>query len=234
MEKTNKKIYKFQPLCVGHKDMVGIIATIGVDDSKLSLYKSLLPAPLELPSKPQIMFYMKRFSNVFPWPMRSFLEAAVCIRTQHPKTQEGWFVLTMAVSSAVAYRTGLWLGYPKYIPDSMTLESSGNNWIGKIMHQEKSPFTLQFSPADIDVWWKDVYRKDSAYFLLNKKSQINQMQGFIQEVKNDELKTGKVTISVDSTEKWADLVPKTNNPTPGILNRFSGKMFLTRKDRSTL
>ncbi len=237
----NKKVYRFQPFYVGQKEAIGITTALDIAEEKLSLYKSFLPEPLEMPAKPQIMFYVKHFRKVFPWPMRGFYEAAVCIRTQHPKSQEGWYILTMAVSSVVALKTGLMLGYPKYIPDSLTLESSGSEWIGKVVHHDKSPFTLRFSPAEVDVWWKDVYTKDAAFFLVDKKSNVNQMQAVISEVRRvidkvkiDENQTGNVVLLIDPEEKWANLVPGSNISMPGILNKFKGKIYLSRKDRKPL
>jgi hypothetical protein len=230
----DKRIYRLQPICVGYKESMGITIALDVEETKLSLYKSLLPEQLELPPKPQVMFYIYHFTKIFPWPLKGYLEAAVCLRAQHPKTLEGWYVLYMPVSSRMAYRSGKWVGYPKYIPDSLTLEASDADWVGKIIHNEKSPFILKFAPAMIDVWWKDVYRRDSAFFLVNKDKQINQMQPVIQRLKSYEIKTGNITLTIDTDEKWANLVQGSNQTRPGIFHKFVGKVFLTRTGKKPL
>jgi len=213
---------------------MGITTALDIEETKLSLYKSLLPEQLELPLKPQMMFYIYYFRKIFPWPLKGYLEAAVCLRAQHPKTQEGWYILTMPVSSRMAYWTGKWVGYPKYIPNSLTLEPSDDEWVGKIVREEKSPFILKFSPADVDVWWEDIYRRDSAFFLVGRNTQINQMQPVIHKVKSYEIKTGNVTLTLDSDEEWANLVQGSNQTRRGIFHEFIGKVFLTRKDQKPL
>jgi hypothetical protein len=213
---------------------MGITIALDIEERKLSLYKSLLPEQLELPLKPQMMFYIYHFTKIFPWPLKGYIEAAVCLRAQHPQTQEGWYILTMPVSSRMACRSGKWVGYPKYIPDSLTLESFNDEWVGKLVREEKSPFILKFSPADVDVWWKDVYKRDSAFFLVNKNAQINQMQPVIHKVKSYEIETGNVTLTLDSDEDWTNLVPGSVQTRPGIFHKFIGKVFLSRKDQKPL
>ena len=233
-EKTNTKIYKFQPFSVGYKEFIGINTVVEIEEDKKSLYKSLLPRQLEMPSKPLMLFTLKHFTKIFPWPMKGYLEASVCIRTKCPGTQEGWYILSMPASSFIACSTGKRLGYPKYIPDSLTLESIDNAWVGKVIHAEKSPFILQFSPADVDVWWKDVFIKGDLFFIRDNNNRINQMQSNIQDVKFDEFKTGNVTITIDSNDEWSKLVRGSCETATGIFNKFVGKVALTRKDRKPL
>lgn len=233
-EKTNTKIYKFQPFSVGYKEFIGISTAIEIAENKISLYKSLLPRQLEMPSKPFMMFNLKHFTKIFPWPMKGYLEAAVCIRAKYPGTQEGWYILSMPATSCIASATGKRLGYPKYMPDSLTLESIDDGWVGKVIHAEKSPFILQFSPADVDVWWKDVFKKGDVFFIRDNNNRFNQMQSIIQDVKIDEYKTGNVTINIDSNDEWSKLARGSSQTAPGIFNKFVGRVALTRKDRKPL
>jgi hypothetical protein len=233
-DQSNTKIYKFQPFRVGYIESIGIITVVDVEETRLSLYKSLLPEPLETSSKPQMLFYVKHFIKIFPRPMKGYLEAAICLRARHPKSNEGWYVLYMPVSSVIACKTGKWLGYPKYIPESLTLESENDEWVGTIVNAGRSPFIMKFSPEDVNVWWKDVHCKESAFFLRDKNGQINQMQAVIDEVTSDELITGNITVEIDSNEKWANLVSGSRETAPGLLNKFIGKVFLSRTSKRHL
>jgi len=233
-KKINTKIYKLQPCSVGYKEFKGISTVMDIKDEMISHYEALLPRPLEVPSRPFMLCNLRHFTKVFPWPMPGYLEAAMCIRAKYPGSEEGWYVLSMPASSFIACATGKRLGYPKYIPDQQTLEPIGNDWEGKVTHAGKSPFTLKFSPGDVDVWWKDVFKKGDVFFIRDSHDRINQMQSVIQDYKIDDIKTGNVTISVDSDDEWSKLVPGSKQTVPGIFNTFVGKVALTRKDRKPL
>jgi hypothetical protein len=48
---------------------------------KLELYRSLLPAELEMPAAPRIYFYVSEFNGTYPVRIEGgYREAAVCLR----------------------------------------------------------------------------------------------------------------------------------------------------------
>jgi hypothetical protein len=76
------------------------------------------------------MIFVADYAKIFPWPMARYQEAAVLLKSVW-KGDEGWCVITMAVTKWLPMKGGRHLGFPKYIVDEITLTRDGENWKGQ-------------------------------------------------------------------------------------------------------
>lgn len=235
-EKKSKKIYeRWQPFGVGCKKQRGISVAFVLDENDLDLYRELLIKDLEMPESPVMLFYVVDIYKVFPWPLKGYIEASVCILGKHPNGTEGWYPFTMPVTGRLALLSGVRIGYPKFKPDSLTLKPAGDNWVGILVHNGVSPFILEYSPADVVIPWKGDHNFRGSFFLRSKQEgKINQMDTIVHKEKSYTEETGIVKIKIDSTEPWAKLMKSNKKEVPGIFYNFEGKSYLTRKDRKPI
>jgi len=234
-EKKEKKIYKKQVFGVGVKKSRGIKILFDVEEEDLDLYRSLLIDSLDIPVKPILMFYIFHFTKIFPWPLRGYREASVCILGKHSSGIEGWHSFTMPVTGRLALWTGRQVGYPKYRPKSLTLRSNGNSWEGIIMHDHNSPLKLEFTPANIDIPWENMYNNDKPFLLPSKEpGKINILESVLHDQTKLQINPGIVTVTIDSKDPWSELLHGNQREGPGVFHQFEGKRYLTRRDQRPL
>jgi hypothetical protein len=117
-----------------------------VEPTNLELYRSLLPAPLEMPDQPAVSLFVVDYTEVYPWPMTRYQEGAVFLRCKY-QGQEGWHCKTMPVTKWVPNQGGRALGFPKYVTKEITLAPADNGWRGEVKHKGQLKLALEFSPG---------------------------------------------------------------------------------------
>lgn len=126
---------QFAPACVDH-------------------YRRWLDPHLEMPAQPRVLFFMTDYVRLAPWPLRRYGEWSVLLRSRR-RDQEGWFPLTMPVTTWVARTGGHHLGFPKWVVDSIEVtpvpESGGAHVRGTAIHRGvthvEATFTANGEPA---------------------------------------------------------------------------------------
>ena len=234
-DKKPKKIYNKQLVGVGVKKSRGIHTIFDIGKKQHELYRDLLLDSLEIPLNPRVKFYIFHFLKIFPWPLRGYLEASVCLLGKHSSGIEGWYPITMPVTGTLALWTGLKVGYPKYKPQSLTLKSQNGNWIGKVLNDDRAQFTLKFSPEDVDIPWRGILTTYTPFLLNSKLSgKINLMKPSVHKEKLYKEETGIVSVTIDSDEPWTNLFNTNELKAPGIFFQREGKKYLTRDQRKPI
>jgi len=132
------------------EDLQGIFTM--VEPADLTLYRELLPEQFSMPDQPMVGIFVIDYLDTEPWPvtltkpLRPYLEASIFLRCIY-KDQTGWYSLTMPVTTKAANIGGRRIGFPKYVADSIVLKPTDTGWIGTVVHQGKSPISLEFTAA---------------------------------------------------------------------------------------
>lgn len=106
----------YRPMGGQFREFVGISAQFA--PASRDEYRRLLGPHLEMPNEPRVLFFMTDYLRVAPWPLRRYGEWSILLRSRRDG-QEGWFPLTMPVTTWVARTGGYHLGFPKCIVDSI-------------------------------------------------------------------------------------------------------------------
>jgi hypothetical protein len=206
-----------------------------VEPANLELYRSLLPQPLEMPKRPMVSIFVVDYVKVFPWPMTRYQEAAVSLRCKY-NGEEGWHVKTMPVTKSVPNWGGRGLGFPKYVADMITLQSSGQSWKGEVKQAGETKLALEFTSenmrkltADEEELMKsraNQLKEPIFLFVPPDKGPILQKVMVVQKVDPQwKAKQGMVKITIAPKEPWAGLVPD-GTKAPGLFQEFTGGAIL--------
>lgn len=95
-------------------------------------YRHYLPALLEMPECPIVKVFLIDYREVSPWPFAPYREWSILLRTRHAGV-EGWFPVTMPVTSWLARQGGHHLGFPKGIARRIRLDDRGDQVAGTIL-----------------------------------------------------------------------------------------------------
>ena len=203
-----------------------------VEPGNLELYRSLLPAPLEMPEQPLVSMFVIDYLEVYPWPMTRYQEGTVALRCKY-QGQEGWHVKTMPVTKWVANWGGRALGFPKYVTKEITLARAGHGWKGEVRNKGEEKLTLEFSPGlarELDpkeeILMQGGVEKALAdpIFLLVPPDQGPTLQKVVltQVVTPSwHSEPGTVRISIGPGEPWSGLIPP-GTVSPGFFATFRG------------
>jgi hypothetical protein len=216
--------------------------TTAVEPQDLSLYRRLLPAPLEVPPRPIVTIYVVDFLRVAPWPLTPYQEWSVLLKCSH-SGEEGWFPLTMPVTKWVPMKGGRRIGYPKWVADLITVEAQGERVVATGTHRGARQVELEFNPglsrplAD----WERELLEDESFFKGPQNFQ------FVPPGRGPRLlkitlehaveahwspRSGMVRVQAAAHEDWSGLVAEAPE-SPGTVNHFVGGMNLVWEEASS-
>lgn len=202
-----------------------------VEPMDLGVYRRLLPRQLEMPDRPVVAFFIVDYVTVVPWPMGPYLEGAVALSCKY-KGEDGFHVLTMPVTEAVANQGGRSLGFPKYVADEIILAQSGQGWKGVVTHRGKVRLSLEFtpgltrelSPVEKELIGGPMTRMEVTSFQLvppGKGPRLNRITLAPVVPAKWETRQGMVRIHISPDDPWAGLVPD-GTMSPGLFQVFTG------------
>jgi Acetoacetate decarboxylase (ADC). len=205
------------------------------EPANLELYRSLLPQPLEMPGRPVVAMFVIDYVEVFPWPMTRYQEGAVALRCKY-NGEEGWHVKTMPVTKWVPNWGGRFLGFPKYVADEITLQSSGQSWKGEVKQAGETRLALEFTSENMRELTTDekefmesgaAQLKEPLFlFVPPDKGPTLQKVMVVQTVEPQwTAKQGMVKITIAPKEPWAGLLPA-GSVAPGLFQEFTGGAIL--------
>ena len=139
MNMIERLIYK--PAGGQFREWDGINAII--EPSDLSLYQQLIPKPFAMPEKPVVFVFCAHYLTVCNWPLTPYYEWAVSLRCNWDGVP-GWYILSIPVTKQVARLGGRYLGFPKYIPNSITLAKGDHGWNAQSQYKGKLELSLEF------------------------------------------------------------------------------------------
>jgi hypothetical protein len=203
-----------------------------VEPVDLELYRSLLPAPLEMPDQPAVSLFIVDYTEVHPWPMTRYLEGAVFLRAKY-NNQEGWHCKTMPVTKWVPNQGGRALGFPKYITRAISLNPDGNTWKGEVKNKDHLKLSLEFSPgltrtlvpketALIEAGPGKALADPVFLFVPPDKGSVFQKVCMVNVVPPSwTSEAGMVSITIGPDEPWAGLIAP-GTVSPGFFAKFNG------------
>jgi hypothetical protein len=116
--------------------VLATIVPINQTSAASALYASLIPAPLSIPATPQVGIYLEKLdvphrvdgnpdTNYSNW-----MEGGLDIRVHNPSTgEDGWYRLSVPVSSQFEFQIGRPAGFPKAMADMNTAPQSDGSWL---------------------------------------------------------------------------------------------------------
>jgi hypothetical protein len=223
-------------VAVGSEHVTSMRLRLTVPAERLGLYRSLLPAELEMPAVPRIYFYISEFKGTYPVRIAGgYREAAVCLRagwkgdTKTDLKQGGWYPLEMPVSAQSALNSGLMMGYPKYMADiSLTPDNGG--YEGQVTVEGREFFRMDFQPAEIEVAALEEEEMTVPVYLPGG-GRVNIMQNEVAEQRSFECRTGTVKVGVNGKMKWTELLDGAEVEGPGVMKVVKGRFNLTRRSK---
>ena len=106
-------------------------------------YRELLPTGLDLPNEPAISLFIVDYTDVHPWPMSPYGEGGMFLRC-HYKGQDYWHTLSMPVTRKVPLWGGRYMGYPKYLADTIFVKEGDTHWEAIIQNKGKTILGFRF------------------------------------------------------------------------------------------
>jgi hypothetical protein len=223
-----------------YRESLGIKTVLEPIDT--SLYNSLLPEQSSMPDQPLVFLYIADFVKLVAWPiklvpwrMTRYREQAVFLRC-FINGEEGWFCLTMPVTTWPAMALGRYLlGFPKYVADEINLEGLDGGWLGWVKHQGVEKMRLEFEPGlsrDIVPWEErilgsGVFFDDRLFTLYPAEKGPSLKAIWFDQIAPTEWSPilGMVRVAIDPNDPWADLIDSSRSY-PGMYNYFVGASSL--------
>jgi hypothetical protein len=209
-------------------ELSGITAHYAPDT--LDRYRHYLPDRLEMPVRPVVKLFLIDYLRVSPWPFTRYQEWSMLLRAAHDGV-EGWFPVTMPVTTWIARQGGHHLGFPKYVADSITLVDDGTTVTGRAIARNRLDVSMRFTATEsiaIETWERTLLERDEIFdadLIVLKPTGIGPD---VQRVRLDVVAPSRWTARHGSVELRGDaggLIPD-GRIVPGSVHHFEGGMNL--------
>jgi hypothetical protein len=222
----------YEPSGGQFKEFAGVTTHFAPSD--LSLYRDILPQPLNMPSRPTVTIFVADYMKVASWPLTPYQEWSVLLRCRY-KDHEGWYPITMPVTAWVPMKGGRRIGFPKYVVDNIALIKKGDTITATAVHNGILQLELRFSSGhsrQLSDWEKELADME-AFFKGGNLCLVPPEVG-PQVMKVDLIHVvspkwipqhGMVTVHANPGESWTALLAE-NVPFPGTYNHFIGGINL--------
>jgi hypothetical protein len=211
-------------------ELAAITAHFAPDDP--GRYRQYLPELLEMPDRPVVKLFLVDYLRCSPWPLTRYQEWSMLLRAAHDGV-EGWFPVTMPVTTWVARQGGHHLGFPKYVAESITLVDDGTAVNGRANANGRLDVSMRYSddaPPTLARWERDLRAHDAFIegdLIVLKPTGVGPD---VQRVRFDEVVPSRWTTRHGSVELHGDaggLIPS-GRTVPGSAHHFQGGMNLVR------
>ena len=142
-------------------ELNAITAHYAPDDS--DLYRRYLPDRLAMPARPVVKLFLVDYLRCSPWPLTRYQEWSMLLRASHDGA-EGWFPVTMPVTTWVARQGGHHLGFPKYVAHSIALIDDGRTAFGRATADDRLDVSMRYSddkPPILARWERELRAHDA-------------------------------------------------------------------------
>jgi len=183
--------------------------TVAFPPADLALYRSLIPAPFEMPDTPLVAVAIVYYYDV-TLPLTPYREGYVVLQCKY-QGRTGWYVLTMPVDNETANAGGRSLGFPKYVADEIDLAEGDGVWNGRVVYQGHSVMQVAFTPqAGSKPVTNSSGEPGAPVFLLvppGEGPQVNEVNNDLVGERRTVTTSGSATVAADPGESWAGLLP---------------------------
>ncbi len=221
----------FAPTRGAIREFVGINAFF--EPAAVELYARLLPAPFTVPDRPLVIVAAADYLKAAPWPLTRWQEWGVLLKCEW-RGKPGWYPVTTPVTKWLPMSAGRYLGYPKYIADSISVARHGDSWSARAVHRGVQQLAMEFQPAiaqSPQTWFAELlsdesFFKGDVYVVVPPGSGSSaQRVAFSYAEQHWTSRAGLVHLEVDPNESWAGLVPD-HGPLHGQSCHFVGGLNL--------
>jgi len=126
-------------------ELIGITTQFAPPDP--DAYRHYLPDPLGMPVRPLVKVFLIDYLRVAPWPFTRYREWTVLLRAAHDDG-EGWYPVTMPVTTWIARQGGHHLGFPKYVTPSIELVDSDDGMRGRVSAPGRIDVTMDYRDGE--------------------------------------------------------------------------------------
>jgi hypothetical protein len=209
-------------------ELAGITAHFAPDDT--DRYRHYLPDRLDMPARPVVKLFLIDYLQVSPWPFTRYQEWSMLLRAGHDGV-EGWFPVTMPVTTWIARQGGHHLGFPKYVADSITLVDDGTTVAGRATARNRLDVSMRFTATElptIEPWEREYLEHDAIFdgdLIVLKPTGVGPD---VQRVSLEVVAPSRWTTRHGSVELHGDaggLIPD-GRIVPGSAHHFQGGMNL--------
>ncbi len=202
-----------------------------LEPKDVDLYRRLLPPPLEMPDRPVVMVFIADYTRVHSPLMPYYREGGISLQSMF-RGQRGWLVLTLPVTNWTALWTGRLAGFPKYIPDELSLAGAGPGWCGRIRHRGAELLSLEVRPGaagPLPAWREEPLAAQTFFtddvHLIASPGRVRIVH-FAHAVSPRTVVTmGTACVTIDPGEPWAGLFEQ-GATLPGAYCEFTGGVNL--------
>jgi hypothetical protein len=202
--------------------------TVAFPPADLALYRSLIPAPFEMPDTPLVAVAVVYYYDV-TLPLTPYHEGYVVLQCKY-QGRTGWYVLTMPVDNETANAGGRSLGFPKYVADEIDLAEGDGVWNGRVVYQGRSVMQVIFTPqAGSKPVTNSSGEPGAPVFLLvppGEGPQVNEVNNDLVGERRTVTTSGSASIEADLGESWAGLLPAGGVATWASLEEMTGDWVL--------
>ena len=191
-----------------------------VEPPDLSLYRSYIPDPLQMPAVPEVALTLMDLNQGNP--VTRYPEGWVMVKATRPDNgTDLWVVASMPVANVLTAYIGLAWGLPKYIADEMTIATNRS----EVVYEGAVRYSLELTPGSVP----------DEPALRERIGSINQL-GMLQpqigksglvpihnfnrggQRQAAEWLPGTVKAYISPDDPWAGLVPA-GSESPGVFQR---------------
>jgi Acetoacetate decarboxylase (ADC) len=221
----------FAPASGAIREFVGINAFF--EPADLGLYERLLPSPLGVPDRPLVNIAVVDYLKAAPWPLTGWQEWGVSLKCVW-RGQPGWYPVTAPVSKWLPMRAGRYLGYPKYVADSITLARRDDCWTARAVQRGVHQLEAEFEPGIArpaepwaeELWANESFFKDDVYLVLPPGVGARVQRVSFKLIRAQwTSRSGTVRVEPHPDQPWARLVPGPG-PFVGQHSHFRGGLNL--------
>ncbi len=198
------------------------------DPPDADTYRRLIPEPFTMPDRPRVWAYFARFSEVGPWPLTPYREAALQIAVRLGSTV-GWHTVMMPLTS----RAGMWGGrllggFPKELA-AVSLARTADDVVGvarkdgAVLLQMRLTHAMPAEPGSVEL--ASAYRGVPIFNFVPPK-RGSKIVATTFDVVDTPLVTGErgvVEFEADGSVPWASLLP---DHSPGACFERTGTVIL--------
>lgn len=201
-----------------------------IEPADLDLYRSLLPAPLQMPEHPIVGATLLDMNQGNP--VNRFQEGRLTIKCLCPDGLESWLVISTPVPFNIQCREGVVWGWPKYVADQISFSREENSARAEVLYQGDERYSLDFTagPVKDEAALKALGKVEggntvSWYWIQGGSVLVRTGRGPGFESgsasRTLDWQAGQVKVHIRPSDPWAGLIPE-DSVTDGFYQKFIG------------
>ena len=202
-----------------------------IEPADLDLYRSFLPAPLQMPEHPIVGATLLDMNSGNP--INRFQEGRFTLKCLCPDGLESWVVISTPVPFNLQCREGVIWGWPKYVADQISFSRDENSARAEVLYFGEERYSLDFTAGSVkdEAALRALGRVEggntvSWYWIQGGAVLCRQGRGpgfsnGRSEPRILDWQAGQVKVHIRPSDPWAGLIPE-DSVTDGYYQKFVG------------